>query len=95
MPRSPPTWRRRWRASRRLEDRLGVRSGQAACEEFVNLARAAAGHQLLHLLTRTGRCRSVAEFETERQLLIDLGIPAALLPDVRGLRRFDLPARPG
>jgi hypothetical protein len=56
---------------------------QAACAEFVDLARAdaATAHRLLHFLTLTWQCRSLAEFETERQLLIDLGVPEALLPD--------------
>jgi hypothetical protein len=77
MPRSPLTWNRRWRPVGTWRTSSASGQTQAACEEFVDLARAdaATAHQLLHFLTLTWRCRSLAEFETERQLLIDLGVP--------------------
>ena len=85
MPRSPLTWNRRWRPVGTWRTSSASGQTQAACEEFVDLARAGAAtaRQLLHFLTLTWRCRSLAEFETERQLLIDLGVPPALLPDAR------------
>ncbi len=96
MPRSPLTWNRRWRPVGTWRTSSASGQTQAACEEFVDLARAdaATAHQLLHFLTLTWRCRSLAEFETERQLLIDLGVPQHYCP-TRALRRFDLLAREG
>jgi hypothetical protein len=60
MPRSPLTWRRRWRPVGAWRTGSAFGQFQAACEEFV-----------------------------------DLGVPAAQLPDARGLRRIDLLARRG
>jgi hypothetical protein len=86
MPRSPLTWSRRWRPVGAWRTGSAFGQFQAACEEFVNLARAdaATAHQLLHFLTLTWRYRSLAEFETERQLLIDLGVPQHYCPTRAG-----------
>lgn len=44
--------------------------------------------QLLQMFTRS--CRTLEDFERERQILIDAGVSPDFLPDARGLGRYDL-----
>lgn len=53
-------------------------------------ARAESGTARQMLTLFTHRCRTLPDFNRERQFLIDWGIPEVLLPDARELGRLDL-----
>ena len=59
-------------------------------EAFFGLARNYPGTALQLLKIFAFRCRTLAEFETERRFLINAGIPEAFLPDAAGCGRADL-----